>query len=43
MTDIMRETGYETQGSLFAVGLEEKMVGGHLDQLHRLFNRATQP
>ena len=33
----LRETGYETQGSLFVVGLEQAIVNGHLGQLRRLF------
>lgn len=33
----LSETGYETQGSLFVVGLEQAMVNGHLEQLRRLF------
>ena len=35
--EALRETGYETQGSLFVVGLEQTIVGGHLEQLRRLF------
>jgi len=35
--DALRETGYETQGSLFVVGLEQAIVGGHVEQLRRLF------
>ena len=31
------EEGYETQGSLFVVGLEQGIVNGHLEQLRRLF------
>ena len=40
--EALRETGYETQGSLFAVGLEKSMVGGHMEQLNRLF-RESRP
>ena len=39
--EALRETGYETQGSLFAVGLEKSMVGGHLEQLRRLFDEGS--
>ncbi len=38
--EALRETGYETQGSLFAVGLEQSIVAGHTDQLNRLFEAA---
>ena len=40
--EALRETGYETQGSLFAVGLEQSIVGGHMDQLNRLFTEAAK-
>ena len=35
--EALRETGYETQGSLFVPGLETVIVEGHLEQLGRLF------
>ena len=35
--EALRETGYETQGSLFVPGLEQAIVSGHLEQLNRLF------
>ena len=35
--EALRETGYETQGSLFAVGLENSIVEGHMNQLRQLF------
>lgn len=34
--EAFKETGYETQGSLFAEGLEKTIIDGHLDQLERL-------
>ena len=34
--EALRETGYETQGSLFAVGLEQSIVEGHMKQLREL-------
>ena len=36
--EALRETGYETQGSLFAVGLEKSIVEGHMEQLRRLYS-----
>jgi hypothetical protein len=35
--EAFKETGYETQGSLFVKGLEKTVVEGHLNQLNRLF------
>lgn len=35
--EALGEEGYETQGSLFAVGLEKSMVDGHMEQLRRLY------
>jgi hypothetical protein len=35
--EAFKETGYETQGSLFVEGLEKAIVEGHLEQLERLF------
>ena len=35
--EALRELGYETQGSLFLVGLEQTIVNGHMEQLGRLF------
>ena len=34
--EALSEEGYETQGSLFVVGLEKGIVNGHLEQLKRL-------
>ena len=36
--EALRESGYETQGSLFAVGLEQSIVEGHMEQLRKLFS-----
>ena len=33
----LSEESYETQGSLFVPGLEQAIVGGHLEQLRRLY------
>ena len=40
--EALRETGYETQGSLFVPGLEKAIVEGHLEQLNRLFGASRQ-
>ena len=40
--EALRETGYETQGSLFTAGLEQTLVNGHLNQLNRLFSESTR-
>ena len=39
--EALRETGYETQGSLFAVGLEKSIVEGHMEQLRRLHSESS--
>ena len=39
--EALRETGYETQGSLFTVGLQQTLVNGHLNQLNKLFSECT--
>ena len=40
--EALRETGYETQGSLFVPGLGKAIVEGHLEQLNRLFGAGRQ-
>lgn len=39
----LNEPGYGTQGALFAKGLQETMLGGHLRQLRTLAGKAAAP
>ena len=40
--EALSEEGYETQGSLFVPGLERAIVGGHLEQLSKMFEAGRE-